>query len=45
MTPALLADLVRATASDVLRERGLDTGVLPDDVGVLKAHVEAVTGR
>ncbi|MGE3284897.1 MAG: arginine--tRNA ligase [Pseudonocardia sp.] len=34
MTPALLADLVRATASDVLRERGLDAGVLPEDVGV-----------
>ncbi len=34
MTPALLADLVRATASDVLARRGLDATALPDDVGV-----------
>ncbi len=34
MTPALLADLVRAAASDVLARRGLDAGALPDDVGV-----------
>lgn len=34
MTPVQLADLVRAAASDVLRERGLDLGVLPGDVGV-----------
>jgi len=34
VTPALLADLVRAAASEVLRGRGLDVGVLPDDVGV-----------
>ena len=34
MTPAVLADLVRAAAADVLRGRGLDLGVLPDDVGV-----------
>jgi arginyl-tRNA synthetase len=34
VTPVQLADLVRAAASDVLRERGLDLGVLPGDVGV-----------
>jgi arginyl-tRNA synthetase len=34
VTPALLADLVRATASDVLTDRGLDLAALPDDVGV-----------
>ena len=34
MTPALLADLVRAAASDVLARRGLDATALPDDVGV-----------
>jgi arginyl-tRNA synthetase len=34
VTPAQLADLVRATASDVLAGRGLDLGALPDDVGV-----------
>ncbi len=34
MTPALLADLVRAAASDVLARRGLDAAALPDDVGV-----------
>ncbi len=34
MTPALLADLVRAAASDVLARRGLDVAALPDDVGV-----------
>ena len=34
MTPALLADLVRASASEVLARRGLDSAALPDDVGV-----------
>jgi arginyl-tRNA synthetase len=34
VTPALLADLVRAAASDVLRRRGLDLAALPADVGV-----------
>ena len=34
MTPALLADLVRASASAVLARRGLDAAALPDDVGV-----------
>jgi arginyl-tRNA synthetase len=34
VTPALLADLVRAAASDVLARRGLVTAALPDDVGV-----------
>ena len=34
MTPALLADLVRASASAVLARRGLDSAALPDDVGV-----------
>ncbi|WP_219418917.1 arginine--tRNA ligase [Pseudonocardia nigra] len=34
MTPALLADLVRAAASDVLTRRGLDLAALPADVGV-----------
>jgi arginyl-tRNA synthetase len=34
VTPALLADLVRAAASDVLTRRGLDRAALPDDVGV-----------
>ncbi|MDT7654681.1 MAG: arginyl-tRNA synthetase, partial [Pseudonocardiales bacterium] len=34
MNPALLADLVRAAASDVLKDRGLDLAALPDDVGV-----------
>jgi arginyl-tRNA synthetase len=34
VTPAQLADLVRATASDVLAGRGLDLGALPDDAGV-----------
>ena len=34
MTPALLADLVRAAASDVLARRGLDAAALPDDVGI-----------
>ena len=34
MPPALLADLVRAAASDVLARRGLDAAALPDDVGV-----------
>ncbi|MCW2717544.1 arginine--tRNA ligase [Pseudonocardia sp.] len=34
MTPALLADLVRTAASDVLARRGLDLAALPDDVGV-----------
>jgi len=34
VTPALLADLVRAAASDVLTRRGLDLAALPDDVGV-----------
>ena len=34
MTPALLADLVRASASAVLARRGLDGAALPDDVGV-----------
>lgn len=30
----MLADLVRATARDVLTDRGLDVAALPDDVGV-----------
>jgi arginyl-tRNA synthetase len=34
VTPALLADLVRAAASDVLARRGLDAAALPDDVGI-----------
>ena len=34
MTPAVLEDLVRAAASDVLTRRGLDLAALPDDVGV-----------
>jgi arginyl-tRNA synthetase len=34
VTPALLAELVRATATDVLAGRGLDAAALPDDVGV-----------
>jgi arginyl-tRNA synthetase len=34
VNPALLADLVRAAASDVLKDRGLDLAALPDDVGV-----------
>jgi arginyl-tRNA synthetase len=34
VTPALLAELVRSTASDVLADRGLDTAALPSDVGV-----------
>jgi arginyl-tRNA synthetase len=34
VTPALLADLVRASASAVLARRGLDGAALPDDVGV-----------
>ncbi|WP_232668003.1 arginine--tRNA ligase [Pseudonocardia sp. TRM90224] len=34
MTPALLAELVRAAASDVLSRRGLDLAALPVDVGV-----------
>jgi arginyl-tRNA synthetase len=34
VTPALLADLVRAAASDVLARRGLDAAALPDDVSV-----------
>jgi arginyl-tRNA synthetase len=34
VTPALLADLVRTAASDVLARRGLDLAALPDDVGV-----------
>ncbi len=34
MTPALLADLVRAAASDVLARRGLDAAALPEDVTV-----------
>lgn len=34
MTPALLADLVRATASEVLTDRGLDVATLPTDAGV-----------
>ncbi|MDT7707361.1 MAG: arginyl-tRNA synthetase [Pseudonocardiales bacterium] len=34
MTPALLADLVRTAASDVLARRGLDLAALPADVGV-----------
>jgi arginyl-tRNA synthetase len=34
VTPALLADLVRAAASDVLARRGLDATALPDDIGV-----------
>jgi arginyl-tRNA synthetase len=34
VTPAALADLVRATAFDVLTSRGLDTAVLPDVVTV-----------
>jgi arginyl-tRNA synthetase len=34
VTPALLADLVRASASAVLARRGLDAAALPEDVGV-----------
>ncbi|MGH8967252.1 MAG: arginine--tRNA ligase, partial [Actinomycetes bacterium] len=34
MTPALLAELVRAAASDVLTRRGLDLTALPADVTV-----------
>ena len=34
MTPDVLAELVRAAALDVLRERGLDEAALPPDVGV-----------
>jgi len=34
VTPALLADLVRAAASDVMTRRGLDLAALPADVGV-----------
>ncbi|MFC4943911.1 arginine--tRNA ligase [Pseudonocardia sp. GCM10023141] len=34
MTPALLAELVRAAASDVLTRRGLDISTLPGDIGV-----------
>jgi len=34
VTPDLLADLVRAAASDVLTRRGLDLTALPADVGV-----------
>ncbi len=34
MTPAALADLVRATALDVLADRRLDVEALPADVGV-----------
>ncbi|TQM15012.1 arginine--tRNA ligase [Pseudonocardia kunmingensis] len=34
MTPALLAELVRAAASDVLARRGLDLAALPADVTV-----------
>jgi arginyl-tRNA synthetase len=34
VTPAQLADLVRATATEVLTTRGLDVAALPDDVGV-----------
>ncbi|WP_026204997.1 arginine--tRNA ligase [Actinomycetospora chiangmaiensis] len=34
MTPAALADLLHAVAVDVLTERGLDTGALPDEVTV-----------
>jgi arginyl-tRNA synthetase len=34
VTPALLADLVRAAATDVLTDRGMDLSALPDDVGV-----------
>jgi arginyl-tRNA synthetase len=34
VTPDVLAELVRAAALDVLRERGLDEAALPPDVGV-----------
>jgi len=34
VTPALLAELVRTAASDVLTRRGLDLSALPADVGV-----------
>lgn len=34
MTPALLADLVRSTALDVLADHGLDTSVVPESVTV-----------
>jgi arginyl-tRNA synthetase len=34
VTPALLAELVRAAASEVLTARGLDLAALPDDVGI-----------
>jgi arginyl-tRNA synthetase len=34
VTPALLAELVRTTASAVLADHGLDLAALPDDVGI-----------
>ena len=34
MTPAALAELIHATATDVLAERGLDSGALPAEVTV-----------
>jgi arginyl-tRNA synthetase len=36
--PALLDDLVRAAASEVLTARGLDPSVLPVDAGVARPH-------
>ena len=47
MTPALLDDLVRAAASEVLAVRGLDLAALPADAGVERprnpAHGEYAT--
>ena len=47
MTPALLDDLVRAAASEVLAVRGLDPAALPADAGVERprnpAHGEYAT--
>lgn len=47
MTPALLDDLVRAAASEVLADRGLDLAALPVDTGVERprnpAHGEYAT--
>ncbi len=47
MTPALLDDLVRAAASEVLADRGLDRAALPADTGIGRprdpAHGEYAT--
>jgi arginyl-tRNA synthetase len=40
VTPALLDDLVRAAAREVLVARGLDLGALPADPGVTRARPE-----